>query len=92
MLTVDQLPSTIGIKHLCGYFNTTQKVQVVRISNISNWYLEHVVFPREHFLFEAPPDAELEIYQDSSEGAMLLEKRLCYALQIEDDSQLKAVS
>lgn len=91
-LTLDKLPANVGTKNLCGYFNMTQKVQVVRITNIPNWYLEHVVFTHEHFLFEAPPEAELEIYQESSEGVVLIEKRLCYALQVEGGSQLQAVS
>lgn len=91
-LALDKLPANVGIKNLCGYFNTTRKVQVVRITNIPNWYLEHVVFPHEHFLFEAPPEAELEIYQQSSKGVVLLEKQFCDALQVEDGSQLQAVS
>ncbi|MEB3882910.1 DUF1830 domain-containing protein [Lyngbya sp. CCY1209] len=79
-------------KRLCCYFNSTKKVQVARISNIENWYLEHVVFPGERFLFEAPSSAELEIYQSGSGRAMLLQKLTCYDLVVDDGSDLKVAS
>ncbi|MGD2180156.1 DUF1830 domain-containing protein [Lusitaniella coriacea] len=49
-------------KYLCCYVNRTGKVAIARITNIPNWYCERVVFPQEQFLFEAPPNAELEIH------------------------------
>jgi hypothetical protein len=57
---------------------------VVRISNIPNWYLEHVVFPQEYFLFEAPVIAELEVYQEGRSTPQLLKKVPCDRLQVED--------
>ncbi|MBF2047954.1 MAG: DUF1830 domain-containing protein [Elainella sp. C42_A2020_010] len=66
----------------CAYKNTTSKLQVVRITNISGWYFEKVVFPQEQLLFEALPEAELEIYTGTAWGATLVEKICC--------SQLKA--
>ena len=85
-LILDQLPASYGIKKLCCYFNESDKVQVVRISNIQNWYLERVVFPQENFLFEAPSKAELEVYQDANEGVQLLAKHSCYSLQVEESN------
>ncbi len=49
-------------KQLCVYVNTTSKVQIARITNISNWYFERVIFPGQRLLFEALPQAQLEIH------------------------------
>lgn len=91
-LTLGQLPASCGTKKLCCYSNGSEKVQVVRISNIQDWYLERVVFPREYFLFEAPSEAELEVYQDSGEGVQLLAKHSCYSLEVEEDNGLQLSS
>lgn len=91
-LTLDQLPASCGIKKLCCYFNESDKVQVVRISNIQNWYLERVVFPQEDFLFEAPSKAELEVYQDATEGVQLLAKHSCSSLQVEEGNEPKSAN
>ncbi len=37
--------------------NTTHKMQIAKISNVTEW--EHNMFPGERFLFEAIPEAEL---------------------------------
>ncbi len=47
---------------LCHFFNDRDKVVIIRISNISNWYLERVVFPAQRLMFEAPEGAVLEVY------------------------------
>ena len=67
---------------LCFYQNTTDKIQVVKISNIKNCYFEQVVFPAEKILFEAFPEAELEIYTGSMISAVLSEKLICSQLQV----------
>lgn len=46
---------------LCCYVNVTAQIQVIRIQNIPNLHLERVVFPRERLMFEAVPEAQLEI-------------------------------
>ncbi len=76
-------------KNLCCYYNSTAKIQVVRISNIPDWYLEHVTFPHEYFLFEAPLTAELEVYQDESSTPQLLKKLSCDRLKVEDEMGVK---
>lgn len=88
--TLDRLPMEYGNKALCHYCNSTAKVQVVRISNIPNWYLERVVFPHEYFLFEAPLTAELEVYQESRSTPQLLKKLPCDRLQVEEKRTAKA--
>ncbi|BAZ65736.1 hypothetical protein NIES4106_04810 [Fischerella sp. NIES-4106] len=67
---------------LCFYKNTTGQIQIIRISNIAHSYFEQVVFPGEQMLFEAFPQAELEIHMDSTTGATLTNKILCSNLQV----------
>ncbi len=51
---------------LCFYANATIRIQIIRITNIPNWYLERVVFPGQRLVFEAVKEAELEIYTSES--------------------------
>lgn len=90
--TLYQLQNHHKNKQLCCYYNDSQKVQVARISNIDNWYLEHIVFPGDRFLFEAPSDAELEIYQSGEGRGVLLQKILCLHLVVDQGDDLKFAS
>ncbi|MEM9274510.1 MAG: DUF1830 domain-containing protein [Cyanobacteria bacterium P01_F01_bin.143] len=57
---------------LCCYTNLTNKIQIIRIVNIEQWYFEKVIFPQQRLLFNAPAEAELEIYaNDSSETTQI---------------------
>jgi hypothetical protein len=67
---------------LCCYRNTNSQIQIARISNIPNWYFERVVFPGQVLLFEAVPEAELEIHTGATIGSILAEKILCSRLQV----------
>jgi hypothetical protein len=67
---LNHLPDKYGQNILCSYKNQTPTLQIIRIANIPNWYFERVVFPGELLLFEALPEAVLEIY--SSEEARLI--------------------
>lgn len=69
---------------LCYYRNNTSHIQTVRISNIASWYFERVVFPGEQLLFDALPEAELEIYTSTTVGTILATKILCPRLQVEE--------
>ncbi|MGB3536435.1 MAG: DUF1830 domain-containing protein [Microcoleaceae cyanobacterium] len=90
--TLDRVPVEYLSKTLCCYHNSTAKIQVVRITNIQNWYLEHVTFPDEYFLFEAPANAELEVYQQEQSTPKLLKKLSCDRLQVEDNTEANSVS
>ena len=59
---------------LCCYVNYTNEIQIGRISNVADWYLERVVFPGQRSLFEAPTSAELEIYSSSFSTAILAQR------------------
>ncbi|HLO50772.1 MAG TPA: DUF1830 domain-containing protein [Kamptonema sp.] len=83
-LTLDRLPSDISGRILCLYVNKTNTMQIARIVNIANWYFERTVFPGERLLFEALPEAELEIWQSVETGAVELDKILCDRLRVEE--------
>ncbi|MEO0836585.1 MAG: DUF1830 domain-containing protein [Cyanobacteria bacterium J06642_3] len=67
---------------MCSYKNKTPTVQIIRITNIPNWYFERVVFPRELLLFEALPEAVLEIYISESARPILEDRFLCDWLKV----------
>ncbi|MGF1493169.1 MAG: DUF1830 domain-containing protein [Microcoleaceae cyanobacterium] len=81
---LDQLPANFTHRILCHYLNDTPSVQVIRVSNITGWYLERVVFPTASLLFEALEEAELEVYQPSDRGVELLHRISCRALRVEE--------
>jgi len=45
MPSLDALPIAKAQAILCGYRNETPAIQVIRITNIADWYFERVVFP-----------------------------------------------
>ena len=81
---LDPLPPDRSNPVLCCYVNATSKIQVARITNIPNWYFERVVFPGQRLLFEALPDAQLEIHTGMMASAILSDTIPCTRLQIED--------
>ncbi|MGB3405098.1 MAG: DUF1830 domain-containing protein [Microcoleaceae cyanobacterium] len=89
--TINRLPVECINKTLCCYYNATDQIQIARISNIHDWYLERVVFPHEYFLFEAPLMAELEVYQETNSIPQLLNKLPCDSLQVEEETELQIV-
>lgn len=85
-LTLDEVISAGHARILCWYLNTTNKVQIARITNIPNWYFERTVFPGERFLFEALPEAQLEVCRNAETGAIVCERILCDRLRVEEFS------
>ncbi len=51
---------------LCCYVNTSTRIQVGRLSHLPEGDWEHIFFPGQHFMFEAPPEANLVIYKSPS--------------------------
>jgi len=81
MQVLNALPTTIAKRITCMYQNRTPDLQILRISNVANWYFERVVFPSDRLMFEAVPEAQLEIY---TAGLAELPSRLpCQQLQAE---------
>jgi Domain of unknown function (DUF1830) len=81
---LDPLPPEQSGKILCCYVNVTSKIQVARISNISNWYFERVVFPGQRLVFEAPIEAQMEIHTGMMASAILSDTIKCNRLAIQE--------
>ena len=80
--TLDSLPLEYSQRIFCMYSNQTNQIIIARISNVPGWYFERVVFPGEQLLFEALPEAYLEIHVGEQNEAILAEKLPCSKLQI----------
>lgn len=70
---------------LCCYVNATSKIQIARITNIPNWYFERVVFPGQRLVFEALPQAQVEIHCGMMATAILADTIPCDRLRIETE-------
>lgn len=81
---LDSLPADCANRILCCYINDAYKIKIARIKNISNWYFESVVFPGEKLLFEALPEAQLEIYVTNFSTVALVEITTCDRLAVKD--------
>jgi len=82
---LDPLPHGSAGQILCCYVNATSKIQIVRISNVSNWYFERVVFPGQRLVFEAPPEAHLEVHTGMMATAILSDTIPCTRLCVSDE-------
>ena len=79
---VDSLPDEYQERILCSYKNATNTIQIARITNIPHWYLERVVFPGQHLLFEAVKQAQLEIHSAKIASAIPADTIDCQQLQV----------
>jgi hypothetical protein len=79
----DPIPPGSQAYMLCCYVNATSKIQIVRITNVANWYFERVVFPGQRLVFEALPGAQLEIHSGMMASAILADTISCDRLRIE---------
>ncbi|WP_088894328.1 DUF1830 domain-containing protein [Leptolyngbya ohadii] len=79
----DPLPVDAFDPILCCYVNATSKIQIGRITNIANWYFERVIFPGQRLVFEALPQAQLEIHSGAMASAILADIIPCERLRIE---------
>lgn len=81
----DPVPNTEKTPLLCCYVNATSQIQVVRITNIPNWYFERVVFPGQRLVFEALPEAFLEIHTGMMASSILSDTIPCERLRISEE-------
>jgi len=84
---LDPLPNNQNNSVLCCYVNATNQIQVVRITNIANWYFERVVFPGQRLVFEALLDAMLEIHTGMMASAILSDTIPCDRLSLGDSDE-----
>lgn len=80
---IDSVPSNYP-QLCCCYSNVSSKIQVVRITNISNWYFERVVFPGQRLMFEAPSNAMLEVHCGMMASSILSDTISCERLKLDD--------
>lgn len=81
---LDPIPTGQRKIILCCYVNATSQIQVVRITNIPNWYFERVVFPGQRLVFEALPKAFVEIHTGMMASAILSDTIPCERLCISE--------
>ncbi|PSO67952.1 MAG: hypothetical protein BRC42_14955 [Cyanobacteria bacterium QS_1_48_34] len=87
---IDPVPDTQQENSvLCYYVNATSKIQVARITNIANWYFERVVFPGQRLMFEAVPEALLEIHTGMMASAIVSDTIPCDRLSINESNGSK---
>lgn len=84
---LDPLPSNNQDYILCCYVNATSQMQIARITNIANWYFERVVFPGQRLVFEALPEALLEIHTGMMASSILSDSIPCTRLCVDQSKQ-----
>lgn len=84
MQTINLPSQPIETPILCSYKNKTNQLQVMRLKQSSQGYLERVIFPGEYYLFQAKPQEEVEIYSKVNEEMIESEHLLCQSLQVEE--------
>lgn len=82
--TLDPFPRDQNNSILCCYVNATSQIQIARITNISNWYFERVVFPGQRLVFEAHENAVLEIHSGMMASAILSDTIPCIKLKLKN--------
>ena len=81
---IDSVPSSYS-ELCCCYTNASSKIQVVRITNVANWYFERVVFPGQRLMFEAPSNALLEVHCGMMASSILSDTIPCERLSLHDN-------
>ncbi|AFZ17504.1 DUF1830 domain-containing protein [Allocoleopsis franciscana] len=70
MQTITSSGKSINInssaRFLCSYTNITRHIEIIRLKNIPGLHLERVIFPGERLMFEAVPEAQLEIQSNQT--------------------------
>lgn len=92
---LDSIPFDHTETALCCYTNSASKIQVVRITNIQNWYFERVVFPGQRLMFESSVRGLLEVHSGAMASSILEDTIPCTRLiitQAEDEVRAVPVS
>lgn len=84
---LDPIPSDKSDPIFCCYSNNSSQVEIVRITNIDNWYFERVAFPGQRLIFEAPMNAYLEIHTGKMASSILSDRIPCIRLQVDNLDQ-----
>ena len=71
----------------CEYTNSTDSVQVIRISNIDGWHFERTVFAGQQMAFETVPEAVLEVSTGELMTAVVCDRIPCLRLRAAEPIQ-----
>ena len=81
MKLVDRPTTQPTPQMLCHYYNSTHKMQLVRVVDSDDYSEEKLVFPNQRILFSGINEGRVEVYSEHK-GKKVLEKILyCYQLQ-----------
>lgn len=69
---------------LCYYSNTSHQIQLLTGKNIPNWSFDRVVFPGQRLLFEAPPQAYLDVQTMDDLGTQQIQQIPCSQLWVNE--------
>ncbi|QDZ40786.1 DUF1830 domain-containing protein [Euhalothece natronophila Z-M001] len=89
---LDPIPTPSSDHIVCCYLNATSSIQVARITNVPNWYFERVVFPGQRLVFEALPEAILEIHTGMMASSILSDQISCSRLVVKENIESKTSS
>jgi hypothetical protein len=70
-------------KILCYYTNSTDRVQIIRVTNSHNFNFQKIVFPQQRILFETASQGQLEIYTEGLGKEKIALIIPCQNLQVE---------
>lgn len=71
----------------CEYYNQTDSVQIVRISNIDGWQFERTVYPGQKVFFETVPEAVLEVCTGEMMSAVVCDRIPCLRIRAAEPIQ-----
>ena len=77
---------------LCCYANVTNQVQIARITNITNYNFERIIFPGQRLMFESMLNAQLEIYTFTTGDTTLLDKITCKWLRVNEEIKVESLT
>ncbi|MBE9033499.1 DUF1830 domain-containing protein [filamentous cyanobacterium LEGE 11480] len=77
---IDPIPSGKNDRVHCCYVNASSSIQVVRITDVPNWYFERVAFPGQRLIFEAIPESHLEVHTGMMASSILSDNIPCSKL------------
>lgn len=84
--TSTSLPSDCSGHGLCYYVNATNQLQIARLLALSPFSFERVVFPGERLMFEAPPEAVLEIVLRQGSDTPETQQISCQELRVTESN------
>ncbi|MGV0023703.1 DUF1830 domain-containing protein [Phormidesmis priestleyi] len=82
VLTSASLSDGLTERILCYYVNVTNRLQMAQIKNVPGFRFERLVFPQQRLLFEAIPEAMLEVHTQTTANSTPSERISCFRLQV----------